>query len=109
MQHTFGRLFLPTFDGSPKSTTKAWVKKLDTYFQLHQVSKEEAIRVATLHLQGKAYPWWLFESSSLKNANIYTYAKSTRMFVKRFDFKQFETSFKLLLSRYKYSKFKYSS
>ena len=32
MQHTLGRFFLPTFDGSPKSTTKAWVNKIDTYF-----------------------------------------------------------------------------
>ena len=55
MQPTLGRLFLPTFDGSPKSTAKAWVKKLDTYFQLHQVSEEEAIRVVALHLEGEAY------------------------------------------------------
>ena len=76
MQHTLGRLFLPIFDGSPRSTAKSWVRKLDKYFQLHQVSEqEEAIRVATLHLQGKAYAWWLFESSSLKNVNISTYAK----------------------------------
>jgi len=38
-----------------------------------------------LHLQGKAYAWWLFESSSLKNENISTYAKFTRRLVKRFD------------------------
>ena len=55
MQHTLGRFFLPTFDGSPKSTAKAWVKELDTYFQLHKVSGEEAIRVVALHIEGKAY------------------------------------------------------
>lgn len=55
MQHTLGRNFLPTFDGSPESSAKSWVKKLDTYFQLHQVSEEHSIRVAALHLQGKAY------------------------------------------------------
>ena len=37
MQHTLGRFFLPTFDGSPKSTSKSWVRKLETYFQLHQI------------------------------------------------------------------------
>ena len=85
MQHTLGRTFLPTFDGSPENTAKSWVEKLDTYFQLHQVSEGEAIRVALLHLQGKAYAWWFFESSSLKNINISTYAKFTRRIMKRFD------------------------
>ena len=92
MYHTLGRLFLLTFDGSPKSTTKAWVKNLDTYFQLHQVSEEEAIRVASLHLEGKDYAWWLFESSSLNNENISTYANFTRILVKIFYLKQSETS-----------------
>ena len=92
MQHTLDRFFLPTFDGSPKSSTMSWVRKLDTYFQLHQISEEEAIREETLHLEGKAYAWWLFESSSLNNENISTYAKFTRRLVKRFDFKPYETS-----------------
>ena len=87
MQDTLGRTFLPTYDGSPKSSAKSWVKKLDTYFQLHQVLEEEAIRVVALHLQGKAYAWWLFESSSLKSVNMSTYAKFTRRLVKIFDFK----------------------
>ena len=55
MQRILGRTFLPSFDGSPESSAKSWVEKLDTYFQLHQFFKEEAIRVAALHLQGKAY------------------------------------------------------
>ena len=74
MQHTLGRTFLPTFDGSPESSTKSWLERMDTYFQLHQISEE-----------GKAYAWWLFESSSLRNVNISTYANFTRRIVKRFD------------------------
>ena len=31
MQHTLGRFFLPTFHGSPESSAKSWVRKLDTY------------------------------------------------------------------------------
>ena len=92
MQHTLGRFSLPTFDGSAKDSAKSWVKKLDTYFQLHQVSEEEALRVATLHLQGKAYAWCLFESSSLKGRNISSYARFTRRLVERFDERHFETS-----------------
>ena len=55
-----GRFFLSTFDGSPKYPTRAWVKELDTYVQQHQVSEKEATKVAALHLEGKAYAWWLF-------------------------------------------------
>ena len=38
LQLTMGRLFLPTFDGSPKSSAMAWVEKLDNYFQLNQMT-----------------------------------------------------------------------
>ena len=92
MQHTLGRFFLPTFNGSPKSRAKAWVKKLDTYFQLHQVSEDEALRVAEFHLEGKAYAWLFFETYSLNHVNVSTYAKFTRRLVKKFDVRNFETS-----------------
>ena len=50
------------------------------------------MKVEVLHLQGKAYAWWLFESSSLKRVNISSYAKFTRRLVKRFDVRHAETS-----------------
>ena len=59
--------------------------------QQHQVSEKEAIKVEVLHLEGKAYAWWLFESFSLKNANTSTYAKFIRRIVERFDEKSYET------------------
>ena len=49
------------------------------------------MRVAALHLQGKAYAWWLFESSSLKSVNISSYANFSRRLVKRFDLRHPET------------------
>ena len=48
------RFHLPTFDGSSNSSAKSWVEKLDIYFQLNQMSETEAIKVATLHLNGEA-------------------------------------------------------
>ena len=103
LQHTLGRFSLPTFDGSPKDSAKSWVKKLDTYMQLHQVTEEEALRVETLHLQGKSHAWWLFESSSLKGVNISSYAKFTRRLVKRFDVKHSETSWEETIRPKKYA------
>ena len=45
-----------------------------------------------LHLQWKAYAWWLFESSSLKGRNVSSYARFTRKLVERFDERHFKTS-----------------
>ena len=80
-----GRFFFPSFDGSPKCTTKAWVGKLDIYFQLHQVSEAEAIKVVALHLEGEAHDWWFHGLSILGHANVATYADFTRRLVEIFD------------------------
>ena len=52
--------FLYTFFGSPTCLAGARVKELDSYLQLHHISKDEAIRVAALHFKGKAHAWWIF-------------------------------------------------
>ena len=43
------------------------------------------MQVVALYLQGKAYAWWLFESFSLRNVNISSYARFTRRLVEIFD------------------------
>ena len=48
-----GRLFLPKFDGSSKCSTKAWVEKIDIYFQLNKVPEMEAIKIVALHFEGE--------------------------------------------------------
>jgi hypothetical protein len=53
-----GKLTIPSFDGSTKCSSRAWVQKLDTYFQLNQMSESEAISFTTLHLEGEAHEWW---------------------------------------------------
>ena len=52
LQRMVGRFHLPTFDGSSKCSAKAWVEKLDIYFQLNQMAELEAIKVAALHIEG---------------------------------------------------------
>ena len=52
-----GRFIQYTFYGSPTCLARAWVEELDTFLQQHQISEDEAIRVAALHLGGKAYAW----------------------------------------------------
>ena len=53
--------------------------------QQHQILGEESIKVAVLHLRGKAYASWIFEYFSLRNVNISSYANFTKALVKRFD------------------------
>lgn len=55
LQHTMGRFFLPTYDGSSKCSAKSWVEKLVIYFQLNQMVEVEAIKVAVLHLEGETH------------------------------------------------------
>lgn len=57
LQRTVGRFHLLKFDGSSKCSEKAWVEKLDIYFQLNQMAKLEGIKVAALHLEGETQNW----------------------------------------------------
>ena len=52
--HTMGRLFFPKFDGSSSSFSKAWVEKLDIYFQLKKfpkVDKPSILQCCTLKVK----------------------------------------------------------
>lgn len=73
LQHTIGRMYFPTYDGSAKCTARAWVEKLDTYFQLNQMTEVEAIKIATLHLKGEAH-----DLSTLGRASVVSYEDFTR-------------------------------
>ena len=59
-QKDVDRFLLSTFEGSPTCLARAWVKELDSYFQQHHISEDEAIKVAVLHFRGKAHAWWIF-------------------------------------------------
>ena len=76
---------MPTFDGSSNSSAKSWVEKLDIYFQLNQMSETEAIKVATLHLDGEAQDWWFHGLVTLRHSTVRTYVEFTRRVIERFD------------------------
>ena len=88
-----GRLFFPKFDGSSSSSAKAWVEKLDIYFQLNKVPKVEAINITALHFEGEAHNWWFHGLSTLGNINVTTYSEFTRRLVERYDRKDLEAPF----------------
>jgi hypothetical protein len=91
-----GRLIIPPFDGSTKSTVRAWVHKLDTYLQLNPMTEVEAINYVILHLEGEAHKWWYHGLVTLWHANITSYVDFTQSLMDKFDNKDPKIHFKEL-------------
>lgn len=89
-------MYFPTYDGSTKCTTRAWVEKLDTYFQLNRMMEMEAIKMATLHLEGEAHDWWFISLSTLGHDCVISYEDFTRRVVEHFDRRDLEAHFREL-------------
>ena len=87
------RFHLPMFDGSSNSSAKAWVDKLDIYFQLNQMAETEAIKVAALHLDGEAQDWWFHGMVTLGHSIVTAYAEFTWRLIERFDRRDPEENF----------------
>jgi hypothetical protein len=73
-----GKLTISFFDGSNKCTSRAWVQKLDTYFQQNPMTEAEAIKFDTLHLDGEAHVWWYHGLVTMEHANITSYLNFTQ-------------------------------
>jgi hypothetical protein len=80
-----GKMEIPSFDGAAKSFAKAWVQKLDAYLQLNPMMEMDAIKFATLYLEGKAHEWWYHGMTTLGHAHITSYANFTQRLMDRFD------------------------
>ena len=91
-----GKLTIPNFDDSSKSTDRAWVQKLDTYFQLNQMIEVDAIKLATLCLDGEAHEWWYHGLVTLGHSVITSYLDFTQRLIERFDRKDPEMHFREL-------------
>jgi len=57
------------------------------------MSETEAIKVATLHLDGEAQDWWFHGMVTLGHSIVTTYAEVTRRLIKRFDWRDSEQHF----------------
>ena len=76
LQKTIGKLTIPNFDRSRRCSTRIWVQKLDTYFQLKPMTETDAI-LATLHLDGEAHEWWYHGLVTLGHNTITSYSDFT--------------------------------
>jgi hypothetical protein len=68
-----GNMMVLSFDIYDMVTTRAWVHKLDTYFHLNLMKKEEEVNFSTLHLLGEAHEWWYHGILTLGHENITSY------------------------------------
>jgi len=75
--HKAGNISVPSFDGSSKCSTRAWVQKMDTYFQLNLMLEADAVKFAMLHLEGEAHEWWYHGLVTLGHSNITSYMDFT--------------------------------
>lgn len=76
---------IPPFDGCKKSTTMAWVHKLDTYLQLNPMSEAKEIKYDTLQLEVESHEWWYHGLVTLGPTNITSYVDFTQSLIDRFD------------------------
>lgn len=95
-QQALRRVTLAHFDGSAKSTARAWVQKLDNYLSLRPMPEEDAIKFATLHLDIVAHEWWYHGLVTLGHNLITTYADFTNKLIERFDTRDLEVKFREL-------------
>ncbi len=96
LRSKLSKVNLSQFDGSGSMSTQAWVMKVDTYFQLNPMPKEEAIKFAALHLEGVAHEWWHHGTIMLGHDQVNTYAELTKRLIDQFDGKDPEVNFKEL-------------
>jgi hypothetical protein len=80
-----GKLTIPSFDGSSICISRSWVKKLDAYYKLNQMTKIEAISFATFHLEGEAHEWWHHGLLMLGHNHITSYRDLMERLIEKFD------------------------
>lgn len=92
-QQVTNKLTLPTFDGSGKMTARAWIHKVDTFLSLKTMTEFEALKYATLHLDGAAHDWWMHDMITLQHNQVTTYQEFVDKLIERFDKKDPEVYF----------------
>ena len=88
LKQATNKLTLPMFDGSGKTTAQSWIHKLDTFLALRPMTEEEAIKFATLHLEGAAHDWWSHGMVTLQHNQVTSYQDFVDRLVEHFDKKR---------------------
>ena len=94
LQKTVGRLTIPNFEGSRGCSTRMWVQKLDTYFQLNPMTETYVIKFDTLYLDDEAHEWWYHGLVTLGHETNTSYSDFTQRLIGRFDKRDMEIQFR---------------
>ena len=74
-------------------TAQAWIHKLDTFLALRPMSKTDAIKYATLHLEGATHDWWTHGMVTLQHNQVTSNQDFVDRLVEHFDKKDPEVFF----------------
>ena len=74
-------------------TACAWIHKVDTFLSLKTMKEFEALKYATLHLDGTTHDWWTHGMITLKHNQVTTYQEFVDRLIERFDKKNLEVYF----------------
>ena len=66
-------------------TAHAWLQKLNSYFTLSPMTKEDALQFFILHLEGIAHEWWHNGLPSLGHQHVTSYQECSQKLIKCFD------------------------
>jgi hypothetical protein len=80
-----GKLTIPSFNGSFRCTSRAWVQKLNTYYKINHMIETEAISFTIFHLEGEAHEWWHHGLVTLGHSQITSYMEFIERLMDRFD------------------------
>jgi hypothetical protein len=81
LQRTIGKVIIPNFDRGTDFFARSWVHKLNTYFHLHQMIETDAIKLATVHLDGEAHEWWYHGLVTLGHVGVTSYLNFTQRLI----------------------------
>ena len=74
-------------------TARAWIHKVDTFLSLKTMTEFEALKYATLHLDGATHDWWTHGMIKLQHNQVTTYQEFVDRLIERFDKENLEVYF----------------
>ena len=58
LNNSIGKITFRYFDGTSNCSVSSWIQKMDTYFQMNPMEERDAIKFASLHIDGESIDWW---------------------------------------------------
>ena len=96
LKNKISKFIAPTFDGTTKISTRAWLQKLQTFFTLNPMKESDVVQFASLNLEDVAYDWWYHGMTTQGHDQVTTFDDFSQRVIDTFDLKDDEEYFKEL-------------